>query len=120
MNKPRYNDEQIIAAILEAGTIKGAADSLNIKPATIYAREKSTEFRDKLNQEKRELVKAASTKIQQGLLEAIDTLRSILKDTTTPTQTRVNCADSIIRNSIKLLEASNSIDEKEHPIDHIF
>ena len=111
--KQRLTDEAIIAALVQTGTIKEAAKRLHCVPRTIYERMKSPEFKDKYNQAKAELVKAATAKLQGLLAGAIDTLVEIKNDKEAAKQTRANCAVAILQYGAKFTESTDIIERLE-------
>ncbi len=115
----RLTDAEIVSALIECGTIKAAADRLGVQIKTIYARMKRDEFKDLYNKAKTDLVKAATAKMQGYLVEACEVVAEIMKDATTAQQTRLNAADCIIRNTIRMLEQTdilNRLDEIEQAV----
>ena len=109
----RYTDEVIIQALIEQGTIRGASAFLKCQERTIFERMKKESFKRQYNQAKAEIVKQATTKLQVNLSKAIDTLVEIMTDKDSAPQTRVNCAESIIRNTLKLVELVDIQEELE-------
>lgn len=109
----RLSNEEIIAALIECGTVKKASSFLGCKEHTIYNRMKQPDFEALYSEAKLEIVKTATASIQGHLSEAIQTLIDIMKDPETAAQTRANCAESIIRNSLRLTEQTDIIAQIE-------
>lgn len=103
----RLTDEEIVSALIECGTIKAAAGRLGVQIKTIYARMKQDSFKELYNRAKTDLVKAATAKMQGYLVEACAVVAAIMNDTETAQQTRLNAADCIIRNTLKMLEQTD-------------
>ena len=113
MGKKRLTDEAIIAALIEKGSIKAAAASLECAPRTLYERMKATEFKTLYAQAKADIIKSATAKLQGNICGAIDTLVTIMQDPQAGNQTRVNCAVSILQYGARYTEAIDIIERLE-------
>lgn len=113
MARKRLTDEAIVAALIECGSIKGAAASLQCTARTLYERMKKPEFKKIYTQAKGDILKTATAKLQGNLCGAIDTLTEIMKDTEAPKQTRANCAVSVLQYGAKFTEATDIIERLE-------
>ena len=90
----RLTDEEIVSALIECGTIKGASEKLGVQLKTLYSRMKKEQFRELYNRAK--------------------SIADIMRDKETSQQVRLNASDCIIRNTIKLLEQTDIIERIEH------
>ena len=111
--KKRLADETIIAALVEAGSIRAAAEKVGFTPRTLDERMKSPAFRERYNQAKGELLKAATAKLQAHLAGAVETLAKIMEDDGTAAQTRANCAVSILQYGARYAEATDIVERLE-------
>ncbi len=109
----RLTDEEIVSALIECGTIKGAAESLGVQVKTLYSRMKSEDFKVLYSRTKSDLLKASAAKMQSNLADACDVIAEIMKDADTAQQVRLNAADCIIRNTLKMLEQTDIIERVE-------
>lgn len=109
----RLADEEIIAALIECGTIKAAAASLDCTARTLYERMKKEEFRELYAQAKAEIIKGATAKLQGNLSGAIDTLAEIMNDKEAAKQTRANCAVSILQYGARFTETNDLLERLE-------
>ena len=109
----RLADEEIIAALIECGTIKAAAASLDCTARTLYERMKKDEFRELYAQAKAEIIKGATAKLQGNLSGAIDTLAEIMNDKEAAKQTRANCAVSILQYGARFTETTDILERLE-------
>ena len=109
----RLTDEEIIAALIAQGSIKGAAACLQCTTRTLYDRMKKPEFKQLYTQAKAEIIKTATAKLQGQICGAIDTLAEIMTDTETARQTRVNCAVAILQNAARFTETTDIIERLE-------
>lgn len=103
----KTTDEQIIAAILSSTTNKQAAEKCGLSETQFYKRIRADSFKQKLDQVKCELLANATTAMQNGMSEAAQTMLEIMRDMRIAPQIRLNAADSIIRNGIRLTEQND-------------
>lgn len=113
MEKKRLTDEEIIAALISQGSIKGAAEVLSCAERTLYERMKRAEFKDLYAQAKAEIIKSATAKLQGNLCGAVDTLAAIMQDEETAKQTRVNSAVAILQHAARYTEAVDIMERLE-------
>lgn len=111
--KKRLQDEEIIAALIANGSIKGAAASLECTTRTLYDRMKKPEFKALYTQAKGEILKAATAKLQGQVSGAIDTLVEIRDDKEAPKQTRVNSAVNILQYAARFTETTELAERLE-------
>lgn len=100
----KAKDEKIIAALIANPTIRAAAEACAISETQIYARLRIPEFKLRYDEARRELLERNTAALQARLGAAIETMGEICNDCETAPQTRLNAADAIIRNSLKLTE----------------
>lgn len=111
--KKRLTDEAIIAALVQAGSIKEAAKMLHCVPRTLYERMKSPAFKELYTQARADMVKTATAKLQGEISASIATLAKIRDDEEAPKQTRANCAVSILQYSARFTETTDIIERLE-------
>lgn len=103
-------DEKIIAALLSTPTIREAAKAAGVGERTIYSRLNDSEFNAKYAEARLGLLKGHTAALQGHLGKAIEVMAAIMNDTETPPQTRLNAAESIVRNTLKLTEQTDILD----------
>jgi len=103
-NATAVSDEEIIAAILQHGTIKDAAAAVGISSRSIYDRMSGREFRSLYMSAKDEIMRQAVFSIGQKLSAAIDTVQEIMQDTSNNPAIRLQAAQTIINNAGKMAE----------------
>ena len=113
MERKRLTNEEIIAALIERGSIKAAAAILECSTRTLYERMKASDFKEQYAQAKAEIIKTATAKLQGHLCGAIDTLVAIMNDSQAGNQTRVNCAVAILQYGARFTEATDILDRLE-------
>ena len=103
----KVTDEQIIASILSATTNKAAAEKCGLSETQFYKRIRADSFKRKLDRVKGELLVNVTTAMQNGMCEAAQTMLEIMRDARNAPQIRLNAADSVLRNSMKLTEQND-------------
>ena len=97
-------DERIISALLSNGSNKAAAIACGLSEKQLYRRMDSPTFKVKLAEARARLVDIAVTALEGRMAQAVDTMTEIMGDKEAPPQTRLNAADAVLRNSLKLTE----------------
>jgi len=110
MDRKRLTNESIIAALIVAGSIKGAAANLGCTTRTLYTRMKAADFQEQYAQAKADLLRTVTAQIQGELSGAVSTLSEIMHDETAPKQTRANCATSILQYGARYTEQVDILD----------
>ena len=112
--------EATIVALLTSSSIEDAAQSVGISETTIYRWLKMPDFQDALTEAKREAVRVAVAKLQQGAGEAVDALKGIMSDSKAPASARVSAAKTVIDMALKsteIEEITKRIDELERTME---
>ena len=102
------SDEKIIAALLQFGTIKEAADNAGATTAFIYERMKAPEFMALYRGAKNDIVRAAVFNINKQLGAAVDTVAEIMQDKTVNPATRLQAAQTLLNNAGKFATRLNN------------
>lgn len=103
-------DERIISALLSNGSNKAAAIACELSEKQLYRRMASPAFKAKLAEARARLVDGALATLQGRMAEAVDTMTVIMHDEEAPAQTRLNAADAVLRNSLKLAERTDILE----------
>lgn len=103
-NNSAISDEQIIAALIQHGTIKEAATAISITPRAVYDRMKQKQFMADYMQAKNEILRLAVYNINARLSEAIDTVAEIMNDPSNKPTVRLQAAQTIINNANKFMQ----------------
>lgn len=104
MAKRKSTDEQIIAALLQHGTISAAAQVCGISPRTVYKRMSEQEFQAAYKEAKTDLLREAAFSIAEKLSGAVETVWQIQNDKSVPPAVRVQAAQVIINNAGKFAD----------------
>ena len=110
MANNRKNDEIILAALLSTPTTRAAAAACGVSESVIYSRLKNPEFKEKYDRERREMLIRSAAALQNHLGAAIEAMGEIVNDKETNPQTRLNAAEAVIRNALKLTERTDVLD----------
>lgn len=103
-NTKAISNEEIIAALLQHGTVREAAEAAGTTPRTIYDRMKDREFRADYMEAKNDIIRKAVYSINAKLSEAIDAVADIMNDADTNPAVRLQAAQTIINNAAKFAE----------------
>lgn len=106
----KISDEQIVAAIISCSTNKQAAEACGLSEKQFYNRLSRPELKEKLAAARAKLLESATSSIAARVGEAVETMASIMHSEETPAQTRLNAADAIVRNSLKMSERTDVLD----------
>ena len=98
------SDEQIIAALLDHGIIKGAAGAVGISERALYDRMSKGEFQALYKAAKADLVRAAVLNINRQLQAAIDTVVEVMQDPDNNAAGRLQAAQTILNNAGKFAQ----------------
>ena len=100
-------NERIIAALISNPTVKAAAEACGVSERQIYARLQDPDFKELYDAKRHELLDHATAALQGHLSAAVETMGEIAKDPKAGQQTRLNAAEAIVRNSLKLTEQAD-------------
>ena len=100
-NQTAVSDEEIIAALLNSGSIAQAAELTGIAPRTIYDRMGTRDFKAAYSAAKSDLVRAAVLTMNRSLSAAVEVVTGIMNDEKNNAGTRLQAAKMIIENAAK-------------------
>ena len=103
-NTKAISNEEIIAALLQHGTIKDAAAAAGTTPRTIYDRMNDREFRAEYMEAKNDIIRKAVFTINEKLSAAIDAVEEIMTDKDNNPAVRLQAAQTILNNAGKFAE----------------
>lgn len=103
-NTKAISNEEIIAALLQHGTIKDAATAAGTTPRTIYDRMNDREFRAEYMEAKNDIIRKAVFTINEKLSAAIDAVAEIMTDKDNNPAVRLQAAQTILNNAGKFAE----------------
>lgn len=96
------SNEEIVAAIMQHGTIEAAAKAAGISRKTIYARMcRDKDFQDLYAAAKMEVLRNALCVVNNGLSEAFETALQIMRDQDTNPAVRLQAAQFVATSASK-------------------
>ena len=110
------SDEKILAALLSTTTVKQAAQEAGVSESTIRRRLQDPEFSERYHQARLDMLKNHVSALHGYLGVAISTLGQVMANKDVSAQTRVNAAEAVLRNCMKLTEQADilaKLDELE-------
>lgn len=124
-NTKTVSNEEIIAALLQHGTMKDAAAAAGTTPRTIYDRMNDREFRAEYMEAKNDIIRKAVFSINKKLSAAIDAVAEIMEDTDNNPAIRLQAAQTILNNAGKFAQRLTqdeyqSRNESKSPFDFNF
>lgn len=124
-NTKAISNEEIIAALLQHGTIKDAAAAAGTTPRTIYDRMNDRDFRAEYMEAKNDIIRKAVFTINEKLSAAIDAVAEIMTDKDNNPAVRLQAAQTILNNAGKFAERLThdeyqSRNEGKSPLDFDF
>lgn len=121
-NNTAVSDEEIIAALLDSGTVKEAATKTGVSARTIRERMCDRDFKSAYNGAKADIVRKAVLSFNGKLSAAIDAVADIMADKATNPAVRLQAAQTIINNAGKFADRlakteDRTADETRSPFD---
>ena len=104
VNNKAVSDEELIAAILQHGTIKAAAEAAGIAPRTVYDRMNARAFRSAYMAAKDDIIRQAVFSINGKLSAAVDVVNEIMTDKENSPAVRLQAAQMILTHAGKFAE----------------
>lgn len=98
------SDEQIIAALLNNGTIKAAAGAIGISERTLYDRMSGGEFQALYKAAKADLIRAAVLNLNRQLQAAIDTVVEVMENPDNNPAVRLQAAQTVLNTAGKFAQ----------------
>lgn len=102
--KLNRKQEAAIAALLTASTIAEAAAAVGVHEQTVWRWMQLPDFKEAYRDAKRKAVDQAISRLQQVSGEAVETLRTVMKDSDAPPSSRVSAAKAVIDVALKAVE----------------
>ena len=100
-NNKSVCDEQIIAALMNNGTIKAAAAAVGISERSIYDRMNEGEFIALYKSAKADLIRGAVVNLNNQIQAAVETVVEVMTDKDNNAAVRLQAAQTILNNAGK-------------------
>lgn len=105
------SDEQIIAALLNSGTISEAAKAIGLSPRAIYDRMGYRDFKAAYSAAKADIVRDAVLTMNRNLSAAVNVVTGIMQDEGNPAAIRLQAAKLMIDSAGKFADRLARADE---------
>ena len=109
-NQTAVSDEEIIAALLQSGSIAQAAELTGISARSIYDRMGTRDFKAAYSAAKSDIVRAAVLTMNRSLSAAVEVVTGIMNDDSNNAGTRLQAAKMIIDNAEKFSDRMETED----------
>lgn len=109
-NQTAVSDEEIIAALLQSGSIAQAAELTGISARSIYDRMGTRDFKAAYSAAKSDIVRAAVLTMNRSLSAAVEVVTGIMNDEKNNAGTRLQAAKMIIENAAKFSDRLSEAD----------
>lgn len=100
----------MIAALISQPSVKAASVACGLGERQIYERLKDPEFCRLYKDARRDLLSGCLVGLQSQLGGAVSTMTEVMQDKKASSQVRLNAAESIIRNALKISEQMDIFD----------
>jgi len=97
-------DVILLNALLIYPTIREASEATGVPETTIYSKLRNSEFKNRYNEAKTQMLQNTVTFLQMRLQDATSTIVDIMNDPETASQVRINAARSVFDYCIRLTE----------------
>ena len=108
----KVSNEALCSALLTHGTIKESAKALNITERTVYNMMADREFKQLYEYAQTDILNKCVSECQSIMLEAINVIADMMRDKKVSPQTRLQCANAIIKNSLSMYEVKEKLRDK--------
>lgn len=105
----KISDESIISALLSCSTNRQAAQKCGLSENRLYERMREPEFKRKLADAKAQMLERTTAMMQSHLTEAAETMVEIMTNKENAPQVRLNAADALLRNGLRLTEQTDVV-----------
>ena len=110
--KKKYTNEQLTAALLTAGSIRGAAKNLNISERAVYERMKDKDFQTLYAQTRNAIIDGTTALLTESLTEAVKTALKIMQGSESEPM-RLQAAQTILKYGVQMNNGIFARREKE-------
>lgn len=112
MAKKIVTNEELCSTLLTHGTIKEAAGVLNISERTIYNMMSDNDFKQMYEYAQADILSSSVIACQSKMTEAINCIADIMNDKDVNPQTRLQAAQTMLKNAVSMYEAMEKMKYK--------
>ena len=95
---------------MQCPTQRAAAEMCGISESKLYKRLNNPTFKEKYARARRDLLEKNCAALQNLMTEAIGAMGEVVKDPDAPQQVKLNAAEMIMRNCMKLTEQTDILE----------
>lgn len=111
-NEKAVSNEEIIAALMNSGTLAQAAQAAGISSRALYDRMGDAEFRAEYRTAKAAILRQAAQTLNGRIAGAVDTIAEIMQDADANPAIRLQAAQTILSQAAKFSERLDAVDAK--------
>lgn len=101
------SDEQILSALLTAGSVRQAAQAVNVSEATVRNRLSDRGFRQRYDQLRGDVLQEVVTGLVGRLMGAIETMTDLMESDIVADSVRLNAADGLLRHALRYVSIAD-------------
>ena len=109
MAKRIVSNEELCTALLNHGTIRETAKTLQISERTVYNMMSTNEFKEIYDYTQAGILNDAIVSCQNRLKDAIECIADIMNDKTVNAQTRLQSAQTILKTAVSMYDSMKRI-----------
>lgn len=110
-NNTAVSDEEIVAALLNSGSIQQAAEAAGISPRAIYDRMGTRDFRAVYSAAKSDVIRQAVFSMCGNIAAAVNVIIEIMNNEENPAGTRLSAAKLLLDNAGKFTDRLSEADK---------
>ena len=103
----KVSDEKLLQTLIECGSVTAAADACGLTRNAVFKRLQNPAFRARHNELQSVVLGSAASELAAGSLEAVEVLRSIMRDYETSKGLKVQAAGLVLTHCAKYIETAN-------------
>ena len=103
-NQTAVSDEEIVAALLNSGSIQQAAEKTGLAPRTMYDRMGTRDFRAAYSAAKSDIMRQAVLSMNRNLSAAVDVVMNVMTDDNNPAAVRLQAAKLLLENAARFTD----------------
>ena len=95
----KVSDTEVVAALIEQGSVAKAAEAVGLAPRTLYDRLNDKDFVIIYREARTDVMRSAVLMLNKRVVEAIETVAAIQADTSVNPAIRLQAAQTLIKNA---------------------
>ena len=112
----KISDEEILAALMQYGTIRAASKATGAAERTIYDRMHEREFKAMYKAARADVLRGAVSSLNGRIEKAIETIERIMDDNEAPHAIKLQAANAILANVEKFAARLSEVEAGLRPV----